>query len=82
MAQGAQRGERGARVLDLVRAGQGGQRQVEKPGFILEDQPPAFFPDMPVLAMGEERRAQPAARASITSSARRPAGRRRRARRA
>ena len=51
----AQARERGAGVLDLVRPGQGGQRQVEEPALVLEDEPPALLVGVPVLAAGEER---------------------------
>jgi hypothetical protein len=70
VVRGAQRGKRGARVLDLVRAGKGraaaGREARFRPG---KTNRPRSFPDMPVLAMGEDRGAEPAARASITSSA-------------
>ncbi len=51
----AQRRQRGAGVLDLVRADQRGARQVEKAGFVLEDQAAAFLPDIPVAPEGEHR---------------------------
>jgi hypothetical protein len=38
-------------VVILVRSGQVGQGQVQKPVFVLIDQPPAFGHDMPVLAL-------------------------------
>ncbi|MPL60817.1 hypothetical protein SDC9_06379 [bioreactor metagenome] len=58
-AQQAQRGNRGAGVLDLMRAGQHRQRQIKQPGLVLIDQPAALLEGMPVLAMHEERRADP-----------------------
>jgi hypothetical protein len=58
-AQVAQGRECRAGVLDLVGAGQVGQRQVEKPAFVLEGQPAAFGIGVPVLAVDEERRAEP-----------------------
>ena len=54
LAEAAQRGQRDACILHLVRAQKGGFGQVEQAGFVLEHQPPAFLPDMPVLAMGED----------------------------
>ncbi len=51
-----QGGERGARVLYLVFARERRHRQIKQPGFILEHEPPAFFPDVPVLTMGQQRR--------------------------
>ena len=52
----AQHGQRGARVLDLVRAGQVGQRQIGQPGFVLEHQPPAFLDRVPVLPLRDQGR--------------------------
>ncbi len=54
----AQGGDGDTGVLDLVRADQGGQGQVQQAGFILIDQATAFFPNMPVLAMHHQRRAK------------------------
>lgn len=55
MAQG---GQNRARVHDLVGTDEVGQGQIKQAGFILEDQPTAFFPDLPVLTMDEEWRAE------------------------
>ena len=57
-AEVAQGGEGGAGVLDLVRAGEVGQRQVEQAGLVLVDHAAAFGPDVPVLAVGQQRRAE------------------------
>ena len=41
-------------VMDLMRAGKVGQRQVQKTGLVLIDHPPAIFGDVPVLAMHQQ----------------------------
>ena len=56
-AQMAQGGNGGAGVLDLMRTGQVGQRQVQQAGFVLEHQAAILLGDVPVLTIGEQRRA-------------------------
>ena len=42
---------------DLMAAAQIRHGQVEQPVFVLEDQPLTFFPYMPMLSIGDHRRA-------------------------
>ena len=51
----AQRGNRSPGVLNLVRAGQVGQRQVQQALLILIDQPTALGMGVPVLTVGHQR---------------------------
>ena len=48
MAQG---GQCGPGIIDLMCAGQHRERQIQKPAFILINQPVAFFIDMPMLTV-------------------------------
>ena len=64
MTKDAERGDGGAGVLDLVRAGKGGQGQVKQAGFILIDQAAPFSCDVKMLAVGKDRSGK-AARARL-----------------
>ena len=48
----------GTCVLDLMRAHQVGQRQVQQAAFVLIDQTTAFLVDVPVLTIGDQGRAK------------------------
>ena len=54
-----QGGQGGACVLNLMRAGKIGQGQIKQAAFILKNQPPALFADMPMLTINLHRRVQP-----------------------
>ena len=55
----AERCNSSAGILDLMRSGQVGQRQVQKAGFILKHQAVMFLADMPLLTKGQDRRTHP-----------------------
>ena len=54
----AQRRDGGAGILQLMRPGQVGQRQIQKTVLVLVNHPAVFSADMPVLAMHDQRRAK------------------------
>ncbi len=54
----AQRRYGGAGILQLMRPGQVGQRQIQKTALVLVNHPAIFSADMPVLAMHDQRRAK------------------------
>ena len=54
-----QRGQRRPGIVDLVRAGQVRQGQVQEPRLILKDQPPAIGKRVPVLPMAQQGHPQP-----------------------
>ena len=54
---GAQRGDRGRRILMLMAANETRQRQVEKATFVLEDKAAMFFPCFVIPRRGNQRRA-------------------------
>ena len=58
-AKPAQRRNGSARVLHLMRTGQVWQGKVQKPAFVLKDQPPAIFGHGPMLAKSQNRRPHP-----------------------
>src|SRR6202011_4405858 len=54
---GAQRGNRGRRILMLMAANETRQRQVEKAAFVLEDKAAMFFPCFVIPRRGNQWRA-------------------------
>src|SRR5262245_6050372 len=61
ITEGADGGDRGARIIDLEAPRKDGQRQIEETGFVLVDEAAVLLEGLPV-GCGDERRRGPPAR--------------------